>query len=100
MMKNMIRPNLRLKEHEIADRLGITTRAVRSHVKSLLRARVCRSDYSAGGEVNGFEILPNWYDVEWLIAIAYRVNTHEAHQFREELLANIFALPLVVPLGK
>lgn len=99
-MKSMIRPNLRLKEHEIADRLGITTRVVRSHVKSLLKARICHADYSAGGTVHGLEILPIWYDIDWLIAIAYRVATPEAHRFREELLANIFALPLLVPLGK
>ncbi|MFI3328309.1 MAG: hypothetical protein SNH79_01085 [Rikenellaceae bacterium] len=98
MMKNMIRPNLRLKEHEIADRLGITTRAVRSHVKLLIKARICHADYSAGGEVHGLETLPIWYDIEWLIAIAYRVATPEAQRFREELLANIFTLPLVVML--
>ncbi len=96
----MIKFNTKLTEHEIADRLGTTTRAVRSHVKSLLKQRICHADYSAGGTVHELEILPQLYNIDWLIAIAYRVATPESQRFREELMVNVFAPPLIVPLGQ
>lgn len=83
-----------LTQHQIADLFGVFISAVNSNIRSILKSevlreeKVCRYEETAGGGM----IL---YDMEMIMALAFRLKSHKAEQFRRWVIRQAVN-PLVV----
>ena len=55
----------------------------------LFRTGICVGDYSNGGVVVGKNIYPEYYGLEVIIALSFRINSANAIIFREWVLKQI-----------
>ncbi|MFI3293842.1 MAG: hypothetical protein SNI70_10045 [Rikenellaceae bacterium] len=73
--------NVQMSEFEIAQLLGIMAPTVRGAIKRLLNGRPMVD--CSGGVVRGNRIVPEYFGLEVVIAIAFQVDSYEADIFRK-----------------
>ena len=85
--------NIQMTDFEIAHLLGVTYSMVRGKIKALLKSRHFR-DCSDGGTVrkNG-TIVPDYFGLEMVVAIAMQVESYEAEIFRKWALRRLTQQP-------
>ncbi len=79
--------NVQMSEFEIAQLLGIMVPTVRGAIKRLLNSRQMVD--CSGGVVRGNRIVPEYFGLEVVIAIAMQVESYEAEIFRKWVLRRI-----------
>ncbi|MFI3306900.1 MAG: hypothetical protein SNG27_09670 [Rikenellaceae bacterium] len=75
--------NVQMSEFEIAQLLGIMVPTVRGVIKRLLNSRPLIG--CSGGVVRGNRVVPEYFGLEVVIAIAMQVESYEADIFRRWL---------------
>ncbi len=93
---------VKMQEFEVAELFELTYRGLQTAVKSILLSNICCGDYSQGGVIYGNIIYPKYYDLAFVTAIAFRVNTHRANIFRDYMLRKLIAptaQPLFIQIG-
>lgn len=73
---------VQMRDFEIAELLGVMAPTVKGKIRQILKEDVCRGDFSTGGIVVGGEVLPEYYGLDIVVAVAFRVQSHEAKVFR------------------
>ncbi|MFR9542893.1 MAG: hypothetical protein SNH27_12655 [Rikenellaceae bacterium] len=76
--------NVQMSEFEIAQLLGIMVPTVRGAIKRLLNSRPFLD--CSGGVVRGNRVVPEYFGLEVVIAIAMQFESYEADIFRRWLL--------------
>ncbi|MFR9527546.1 MAG: hypothetical protein SNI45_05670 [Rikenellaceae bacterium] len=79
--------NVEMMDFEIAQLLGIMVPTVRGAIKRLLNGR--RLSDCSGGVVRGNRIVPEYFGLEVVIAIAMQVESNKADIFRRWLLHKV-----------
>ncbi len=79
--------SVKMKEHEVAELLGIYPRSLRANVKALIRAGLCQEVHFKGGVMEGDLIIPAYYGLKFIIAIAFRINTPKANVLQNYILS-------------
>ena len=74
---------------EIAGLFGVFVQTIRSNVKAILKSGVVATDVVDGGTLEGNLILPDYYGLDMVSALSFRINTREAGLFREWILKQI-----------
>ncbi|MDY9917468.1 MULTISPECIES: hypothetical protein [Proteiniphilum] len=74
---------------EIADLFGIYYLTAKRHIRAIEKAGIARGDDSKGGSVEGLNVYPDYYGLEMVIAIAFRVRSANADIFRKWLVHRI-----------
>ena len=77
--------NVRMHIGEIADLFGIYYRKVKRHIRAIEKSGIAQGDDSMGGTVEGRNIYPDYYGLEIIIALAFRIQSRNAEVFREWL---------------
>ncbi len=80
---------VKMQQFEVAELLGVTYRALRANVKSIMRSNICYGDYSQGGVVYGKTIYPDLYGLDMVVAIAIRVQTPNAKILKDYILGRL-----------
>lgn len=70
---------------EIADLFGIYYRTAKRHIRAIEKSGVIRADDSMGGTVEGRNIYPEYYGLDMIIALTFRIQSKNAEVFREWL---------------
>ena len=91
---------------EIADLLGIYYQTVKRHIRSIEKSGVANSDDVTSCSVEGLTICPDYYGLEMIIAVAFRVQSAKAKMFRRHIMrkavrhdvAATLTLPLQNPM--
>lgn len=72
-----------MRDFEIAELFGIYTRTAKAIIRELLRSGICRGDFAQGGSVHGSVVYPDYYGLDVIVAIAFRVQSPRAELFRQ-----------------
>lgn len=83
--------NVQMADFEIAHLFGVTYSAVKGKIKTLFKSRYI-SDCS-GGVVRGNLIIPEYFGMEVVIAVAFQVDSHEADLFRRWVMKRLTQQP-------
>ena len=63
-----------MRDVEIAELFGIYSPTVKAAIKAVLKSGAVAPDYTHGGEVTGNSILPDYYGLDMITAIAFRIH--------------------------
>ncbi|MDR2947611.1 MAG: hypothetical protein LBV71_00230 [Prevotella sp.] len=80
---------IRMTISEIADLFGIYYQMVKRHIRSIEKSGIAGGDEKMSCTVEGMKIYPDYYGLEMIIAIAFRVQSHNAGIFREWLIRKV-----------
>lgn len=86
---------VQMRDFEIAELLGVIVPTVKGKIRQILKEGVCRGDFSTGGIVLGGEVIPEYYGLDMVVAVAFRVQSHEAKQFRRWVAKRLATSPQV-----
>ena len=78
--------NVQMCDFEIADLFGVIVPTVKVKIKQVLKEGVCRGDITNAGTVVGNSITPDFYDLDMVVALAFRIQSPRAEIFREWVL--------------
>ena len=78
--------NVQMRDFEIADLFGIIVPTVKVKTKQVLKDGVCRGDITNAGTVVGNSIIPDFYDLNMVVALAFRIQSVQAEIFRRWVL--------------
>ena len=81
----IIRPvagNVWLTQHQIAELFGVFVSAAGSNIRSILKSNVLREDEACRHKKTANGAIMTLYNLEMITALAFRLNSHQAQQFR------------------
>lgn len=81
----------RMSVGEIAVLFSIYYREAKRHIRAIEKSGVVRGDDSMGCVVDGRNIYPDYYGLEMVIALAFRIQSRNAEVFRQRVLAKVGA---------
>lgn len=90
--------NVRMSIGEIADLFDIYYRTVKRYIRSIEKSGIVRGDDSMGCVVEGRNIYPEYYGLEMVIAVAFRIQSRNAEMFREWLMNRAMKQDIVTGL--
>lgn len=68
---------------EIADLFGIYYQMAKKHIRAIEKSGIAGGDHSMSSCVEGENIFPDYYGLEMVIALAFRVHSLKANIFRK-----------------
>lgn len=68
---------------DIADLFGIYYKATRVAIRAVEKSGVACGDISTGSTVEGLKVYPDYYGLDMVVAVAFRVQSHKAKIFRQ-----------------
>lgn len=71
---------------EIADLFGIFYQTAKKNIRAIEKSAIADGDYSMGGTVEGGQVYPDYYGLEMIIAVAFRVQSVNSEAFRQWVL--------------
>lgn len=92
--------HVQMRDFEIAQLLGVILPTVRGAIKRLLKTRFVTD--CSGGIVQGNQIIPEYFGLDMVIAIAFQVQSREAEIFGKHILNKVTTSnlpPIYVSLG-
>jgi hypothetical protein len=83
---------IRMTISEIADLFGIYYQTAKKHIRAIEKSAIAEGDSTLSCTVEGMKIYPDYYGLEMVIAIAFRVQSHNAKIFREWIVNKMVAV--------
>lgn len=68
---------------EIADLFGVYYQTAKKHIRTIEKLNIAGGDCSMGCICEGSEIHPEYYGLDMVIAVAFRVQSEKAEIFRK-----------------
>lgn len=81
--------NVQMRDFEIAELFGVMIPTVRANISAVLKSGVCEGDFSNGGIVIGKFIIPDYYGLDMVVALAFRIQSYRADIFRKWVLGRV-----------
>lgn len=78
--------NVRMGFAEIAELFEIFYQAAKKNIRSIEELGICIGDQSMSGTVEGAKIFSDYYGLDMIIAIAFRVQLVKANIFRQWII--------------
>lgn len=75
--------NVRMNIAEIAELFEIFYQTAKKNIRSIEELGICMGDQSMSGTVEGAKIVSDYYSLDMIIAIAFRVQSAKANIFRK-----------------
>ena len=84
-------PNeVRMSIREIADLFGIYHRTAKRHIRTIEKSGIVRGDDSMACVVEGRNIYPEYYGLDMVIALAFRIQSKNAQMFRAWIQGRLY----------
>lgn len=78
--------NVRMNIAEIAELFEIFYQTAKKNIHSVEKLSICAGDQSMSGTVEGAKIVSDYYGLDMIIAIAFRVQSVKANIFRQWII--------------
>lgn len=78
--------NVQMRDFEIAELFGAMIPTVRSHVRAILKTGIATGDYTNGATLVGNNLLPDYFGLDMVVAITFRVQSYKAEIFRKWII--------------
>ncbi len=86
-------PNdVRMTIGEIACLFDIYYQAAKKHIRAIEKSAIASGDEKMSCTVEGMKIYPDYYGMEMIIAVAFRVQSHNAEVFRNWIMNRAVAV--------
>lgn len=87
--KVSISDKVMMRDFEIAELFGTMLPTVRTHIRALLKSGVIIADLTGGGTWVNQTILPDYYGLDMIMALVFRVHSRNAEIFRNWVLKKV-----------
>lgn len=92
--------NVRMNITEIAELFEIFYQVAKKNIHSIEELGICIGDQSMSGTVKGAKIVSDYYGLDMIIAIAFRVQSVKANIFRKGIIdkstkSEVITMPLL-----
>lgn len=74
--------DVRMSVSEIADLFGIYYKEAKRHIRAIEKAGIAEGDYTMSCIADGLKVYPDYYGLEMIIALAFRIQSKKAQIFR------------------
>lgn len=81
-----------IRDFEIAELLGVMLPTIKSNIRAILKSGVVKADLQHDGVVYGKHILPDYFGLDMITALAFRINSLKTKLFREYILGKLYAV--------
>lgn len=81
---------VRMTAGEIANLFGVYYQTAARHVREIEKSGIASDDHSMGCTCNGLKINPDYYGLEMIVALAFRINTWQADRLRRWVMERLF----------
>lgn len=78
--------NVRMNIEEIADLFGIFYQSAKKNIRSVESLGICTGDQLMSGTVEGAKIISDYYGLDMIMAIAFRMQSVKANIFRQWII--------------
>lgn len=75
-----------MQDFEIAELFGVMIPTIRSNIRSILKTGITTNDFANGATLAGNNILPDYHDLDMVVALAFRIQSPQAETFRRWIL--------------
>ena len=78
---------VQMRDFEMAELFGVTIPTVRSNIRVILKSDVAVADTQHGGTILGNAFYPDYYGLDMIMALAFRIQSPQAEAFRKWILS-------------
>ena len=78
-----------MRDFEIAQLFGVFQQSVKAKIRTILKSGVSNGDTSKGGVVIGNSVIPDYFGLDMIIAIAFRMQSPKAEIFRQWIMKRL-----------
>ena len=96
-----------MQDFEIAGLFGVMIPAVRANIRTILKTGIVTGDFTNGATLVGNNILPDYYGLDMIMALAFRIHSPQAGIFRRWILGkatgverDIIRQPILISIDK
>ena len=75
-----------MQDFEIAGLFGVMIPTVRANIRTILKTGIVTGDLTNGATLVGNNILPDYYGLDMIMALAFRIHSPQAEVFRRWIL--------------
>lgn len=79
--------NVMMRDFEIAELFDVMIPTVRANIRAILKSGVVVADTGHGGVIFGNTLYPDYYGLDMIIALAFRIQSRQAEIFRRWILS-------------
>ena len=89
--KITVSDNVKMNITEITTLFGLYYQTTKRTIRYIEKLNIARGDFTCGSVVENSKIYPDYYGLDMIIAVAFRVNTYEEDVFRRWVLKRIIS---------
>jgi hypothetical protein len=90
--------NVQMRPFEIAALFGVYVQTINSNIKTLLKSGTMKANSSYTVSVDKGVLLPDFYGLDMIVALAFRLHSPQAELFKKWVIRKIMANPLPTKL--
>lgn len=75
--------NVKMSIYEIGDLFGVYYQSIKRAIRTIEKTGVADGDYSMSCTVEGLKVYPEYYGLDMIVAVAFRVQSAKAEIFRQ-----------------
>jgi hypothetical protein len=87
----VLRPGVRLTRGQLADLFGVYYGTITANIKAIIRSGAVWPSFEGTLVQVGKTVLPMYYDLEMVIALAFRLNSPAAERIRRYVVGRVAA---------
>lgn len=80
-----------MRDFEIAELFGVMIPTIKSNIRTILKTGIATSDCINGATLVGNNILPDYHELDMIIALAFRIHSRHAGILRKWILRKVTA---------
>ena len=81
-----------MRDFEIAQLFEVFQQNIKTNIRAILKSCVSRGDISKGGVVIGNSVIPEYFGLDMVTAIAFRIQSNNAEIFRNHVIEKLTAI--------
>ena len=78
-----------MNECELVELIGANRRTLRAHIKSVLKSDVVHADFRHGATQCGNCLLPDYYGLDMIMALAFRIHSPNTQILRKYIVGKL-----------
>ena len=95
-----------MRDFDIAELLGVMLPTIKSNIRAILKSNVVAEDTTNGATLVGRNILQDYFGLDMVMALAFRINSMNAQLFRDFVIQKMISaitqsvIPLYISVGR
>ena len=78
-----------MQDFEIAKLFGVMLPTIKSNIRAILKSNVVTEDTTNGATLVGRNILPDYFGLDMVVALAFRIHSYKAEMLRKWIIEKV-----------